>query len=192
MGVEVEDVALPVDPEVHVVAGFLPEQLEAHLGVGGEVLFGIEEGEHEAVVLGTVEVAEHEGEPPEVGLGAEPGEGVDAVLILVALPSGDVVEGVVGIAVGAVEEHEVDARLEAYLGDGGIDEFGLEPGARQGVALGQLAAELVVVEEEQGIDLGLQGSHQGGVDAMGFDAEGVPHFGSQGLQEDHPQPGCCK
>ena len=138
MGVEVEDVALPVDPEVHVVAGFLPEQLEAHLGVGGEVLFGIEEGEHEAVVLGTVEVAEHEGEPPEVGLGAEPGEGVDAVLILVALPSGDVVEGVVGIAVGAVEEHEVGARLEAYLGDGGIDEFGLEPGARQGVALGQL------------------------------------------------------
>ena len=158
MGVEVEDVALPVYPHV--------------------VLFGIVKRENELVVLCAVDVAEDEGEVAEVGLCAEPGENVNATLILVSLPPGHIVEGIVGIAIGAIEEEEMGSCLELDLWMWRIDEFRLKPRARQGVAFGEVAAVFVVVEEGEGVDLSMQLPCARGVDAKGVGANNIPDIGA--------------
>ena len=178
MGVEVEDVALPVYPHVEVQTGTFPQELESHFRIGGEILFGIVKRENELVVLCAVDVAEDEGEVAEVGLCAEPGENVNATLILVSLPPGHIVEGIVGIAIGAIEEEEMGSCLELDLWMWRIDEFRLKPRARQGVAFGEVAAVFVVVEEGEGVDLSMQLPCARGVDAKGVGANNIPDIGA--------------
>lgn len=72
-----------------------------------------------------------------------------AMLILVAFPLGDVVIGIVGVAVGPVEEKQMGSGLKADLRQGRERQLGLQPCARQGVTFHDLAAELVVLKESQ-------------------------------------------
>ena len=125
MGVEVEDVALPVYPHVEVQTRAFPQELESHFRIGGQILFRVVKRKNELVVLCAVDVAENEGEVAEVGLCAEPGENVNATLILVPFPAGYIVEGVVGIAIGAIEEKEMGSCLELDLWMWRINEFRL-------------------------------------------------------------------
>ncbi len=177
MRVEVEDVALPVEPEVEVDARSVEQELETHFGVGREVLLGVVEGQDELVVLCPVDVAQHDGEVTEIGLRTQVGQGMDAVLVLVALPRRDVVVGIVGVAVCPVEEHEMGTHFEANLRYRVAGEFRLQPRPRQGVALHHLRTVLVVLEEGQGVHLSPQCAHVGGADAVTVDAERVPHLG---------------
>lgn len=72
MGVEVEDVALPVYPHVEVQTGTFPQELESHFRIGGQILFRIVKRENELVVLCSVDVSEYESNIAEVGLSSEP------------------------------------------------------------------------------------------------------------------------
>lgn len=73
VGVFVEDVALPVEPGVQMDVAAVEQELESHLGVGGEGLLGVEHGAQELMFVGSVDVAQHDGEVTETGLGAEEG-----------------------------------------------------------------------------------------------------------------------
>lgn len=179
MGVEVEDVALPVYPHVEVQARTFPQELESHFRISGQILFRIVKRKNELVVLCSVDVSENEGEVAKVGLCAEPGENVNATLVLVSLPSGYIVEGIVGIAIGAIEEKKMGSCLELNLWMWRINEFRLKPCARQGVAFRKVATIFVVVEEGEGVDLSTQLPCARRVDTKGIGANNIPDIGAK-------------
>ena len=87
-------------------------QLEAHLRVRTQVLFGIEERHDDSVVGTSVDVTHHDVQVLERSLQPDPGQDVAARLVLVALPGGNVVVGEIGITVGPVEQQHGGTSLD--------------------------------------------------------------------------------
>ena len=124
MTFQLEDVALPVEPGVHLDVARVPLDLHAHLGVLREIGLAVPHGLDEPVVLSAVEVAQDDVDAFELRLQPDPGQQVKSALILVALPHPDVVIGVVGIFVGAVEAESMHAELDVYLVDRVVGQTG--------------------------------------------------------------------
>ena len=175
MSVLAEDVALPVQPDVGMQVGAVPQKLQAHLGVLREVCLGIEERFDEAVVLSAVDIAEHDGKATEVGLRTEPGKHMRPPAVLGAFPQGDVVVDVVRIAVGTVEDECLQSESDLNLPEGHVGQLGLHPQSWQRVAVRQRARVLVVAEETDALQLYAQGTHVGCVQSVGRCGELLPH-----------------
>ena len=68
-------------------------------------------------------------------------------LVLVALPTGNVVVGETRVFVGTVVDGSMKARLKPYAVERLVGETGLYPKSRKGVTRGLLAVELIILEE---------------------------------------------
>ena len=184
VAVLLKDVALPVHPGVGVQALAVPQELESHFGVLRQVGLGVPERFRQAVVLAAVYVAQYHGQVFELCLRPYPRQYVGSPLVLVALPGGNVVIDIAGIAVGAVEDEGMRSGLQPDLPYGHIGELGLQPQSGQGIAAGELAAVFVVAEEGEDIGLDAQLPHLCRVVGIGTDGKAVPHLrhGKQGKQ----------
>ena len=76
-----------------------------------------------------------------------------AALVVVALPARYVVVGEAGIFASTVEDHSMEARLEAYSIERLPCEARLNPEAWKGVARGLRTAKLVVLKKSQRMDV---------------------------------------
>ena len=86
MCIEIEDVALPVEPCVGMQVLAVPQQLESHLGVLREIGLRIEQRGNEAMVLTAIYIPKDYRKMAEPCLCPKPWQEMCARLVLVALP----------------------------------------------------------------------------------------------------------
>ena len=153
MSIGSEDEALPVDPGIEVVAGTVDEDLEAHLRVLREVDLSIHQRLNDTVIGTTIDVAKNESDAAQLCLSPQEWQNMRTTLILVALPSGDVVIGETGIFVGSIIDGSVEARLKPYVVERLVGKTGLQPKAGESVSRSLLAVELIVLEERKRVGI---------------------------------------
>ena len=153
MRVFLKDIALPVQPGIQVPARQIGNELEAHFRVLREIKFRIHQRFHHPVVGSAKDVSQHKRHLPQPSLSAEKRQQVSTALILISLPSADVVVGVARIFVGTIKDERMKSELEAHGIQRLIGQLGLQPQPRQGVATGLLAFAFIVLEERNIIEL---------------------------------------
>ena len=109
----------------------VPKELQAHLRILRKVCLWIEKRFDESMILTAIDITEHDGKVTEVSLCSKPGQNMCAFGILVTLPDADVVIDEVGVTVGTIEDKGLQSKLELYLSQRHVGEFGLYPESRQ-------------------------------------------------------------
>ena len=176
MGILAEDITLPVEPKVSMYARKVPQELQAHFGVLGEVSLWIEERLNEPMVLPAIDIAQHDGKATEVSLSPEPGKQMSASGVLVAFPERNVVIDVVRVSVSTVEDKRLQAQLKLYLSQRHVGELGLNPKSRQGITVRQAARELIISEEADTLQLHLERMQVRRIKAIRGRGKLLPHL----------------
>ena len=158
MLVATEDEALPVDPSVESGALSLVADLQAHLGVGGEVELGIVERLDESVLRSALQMPQ-EDSPASYWLyrGLKVGEEAQAgIAVTITPPVGEVLIGQgSGVACGApvVEVVDTETQLDGEAGLGAVAEVGSQAIAWEGVVSDEVGGVFVIAEEAFADDL---------------------------------------
>ena len=153
MGIGTEDETLPVDPGVETVAGTIDEDLETHLWVLREIHLGIHQRLNDAVIGTTVDIAKNESDAAQLCLSPQEWKNMRTALILVALPSGDVVIGETRVFIGSIINGSMKTSLKTYVVERLIREARLQPEAWESVSRSLLAVELIVLEERKRVGI---------------------------------------
>ena len=147
-----EDEALPVDPRVEEDAGCLPHHLHARFGVAAQVQFLVVERSRERVVRLAVERADdHLQVARRLDLGTEHRHCVEAVLRVAAAPRGYFAVVEVGVFLRSPEVEQVRPELHLHRVQRLVREGGVNPHARERVALDEWAFVLVVEQKRHAL-----------------------------------------
>ena len=163
MLVHLENEALPVDPRIHLPPLRADLRLKSLFGVGGQEVLRFVERENQFVARPPVEVAEHKSGRPHAHHGSEVRQHVRTALVGASLPRHDVVEGIVGVAVGAVVDERRSSQLETQLSAWTVDQMRGEAHPGQCVALRDVAVVFVVFEKSKCIGIEIEGLHLDGI-----------------------------
>jgi hypothetical protein len=147
MGISTEDETLPIDPGIEVIAGTVDEDLEAHLRVLRKIDLCVHQRLNNAVIGTTVDIAKDEGDAAQLCLCPQEWQNMRTTLILVALPSSNVVIGKARVFVGAIIDGSMEASLKTHIVERLVGEARLQPEARKSVSRSLLTVELIVLEE---------------------------------------------
>lgn len=107
----------------------------------------VHQGFHDSVVGATIDIAQNEGQSPQLCLCTEEGQDMGTALILRAFPLCDVVVGIAGVLARSVEDDGMQTSFETDSIERLVREAWLQPEARKGVARGLIAAELIILKE---------------------------------------------
>ena len=153
MGGFAEDKTLPVDPSVKVVARLVDKYLETHLWVLREVNLSIHQGFHDTMVSTTVDCTKNKVHTSQLSLRPQQRQQVGTALILVALPSGDVVIGKARVLIRAIEDEGMETSFDANGIEGLVGDTRPYPEAWQRVTCDMVGIELIVLEESECISI---------------------------------------
>ena len=153
MGISTEDKTLPVDPRIEMIAGTINKNLEAHLWVLRKIDLSVHQRLNDTMIGTTVNITKNESDTAQLCLCPQEWQNMRTTLILVALPSGDVVIGETGVFVGAIIDGSMETSLKTHIVERLIGEAGLQPESRECVACGLLTVELIILEERKRVGI---------------------------------------
>ena len=176
MRVALEDKALPVHPRINMGRPRVGNELKTKFGVGRQHQFGIVEGLREAVRHGAVQVAQHKVDATQPQLRTKPRHHVRPLLVLIALPLGNIVVGIVGKPVRTAIYQGMYACLNLQVVQGLIRQLGRGPETGQTVALHHGARKLIVLKERPIVHLQPQLAHRRTVQGIVQGRKGFLHL----------------
>ena len=149
-----ENKALPVHPHIQVESLRVIQQLQARLGIAGQIQLRIIKRLYQIMVGSAVNISQHDVHMIREGhLRPEIGQHMYPFLVLVSLPISDILISHARIFIRPMIDQHMDTRLQLDIPQGIINRFALYPKPRQRIPLGKFTRILVILEEANIIQL---------------------------------------
>ena len=149
-----ENKALPVHPHIQVESLRVIQQLQARLGIAGQIQLRIIKRLYQIMVGSAVNISQHDVHMiRESHLRPEIGQHMYPFLVLVSLPISDILISHARIFMRPMIDQHMDTRLQLDIPQGIINRFALYPKPRQRIPFGKFTRILVILEEANIIQL---------------------------------------